>query len=545
MTVIPTSAATVANAVTVSAAEYDNSTANNTNSTSVAVSGSAYAAAPVLTAVTPSLLKAGVAAASIAVAGSNFNAATTVKWNGTDLPTTFVDASHLTATVDATLVASLGWSNITVNTPAPGGGVSNGLPITIYSAITLDTNDILFDPFSRKLWASIPSTATQVTGNSIVSIDPLTGAIGTPIFIGSEPTHLALSDDGQYLYVVLSGSKEVRRMDMTTLTAGTRFTTTGYLGTYAAGDLAVMPGNHDAVAASGYADGVQVWDINGSTATSRGPAFSIYAGNFLGWTDATHLYSYDSGLSPSKLHRFSVASNSVTELDETNVSGFGGPFLNSNGTLYSGAGGVVNTLPTPPQLLGRFNASGEIAIDAGSGEAFILTNGNYYLPSYATGTITSFNMSSYLLVDSLAAGSVAPSGSTFASLRRWGQDGLAFRTLAQTYNSTVGTGQINLLRGPFVLPQAAITNPTPAAATLNPASVSAGAANTYIVVSGSGFVPGAVASWNGSARTTVFVDASTLRVAVPASDFTAAGTATITVSNPNSSASSALTFTIN
>jgi DNA-binding beta-propeller fold protein YncE len=99
-----------------------------------------------------------------------------------------------------------------------------------------------------KLYASIPSTAHQVTGNSIVSIDPLTGKLGTPVFIGSEPTRMGISHDGLYLYVVLSGANAVRRLDLTNLTAGTQFTTVGSLfGPFTASDVAVMPGNNTAI----------------------------------------------------------------------------------------------------------------------------------------------------------------------------------------------------------------------------------------------------------------------------------------------------------
>ena len=87
-----------------------------------------------------------------------------------------------------------------------------------------------------------------------------------------------------------------------------------------------------AIRPSEYSSAVQVWDVNGATVTKRGNGGFVYAGYFLGWTDQTHLYSYDSGISPSKLHRFAVTNNSVTETDETNVSGFGGKFVNYNGT---------------------------------------------------------------------------------------------------------------------------------------------------------------------------------------------------------------------
>ena len=125
--------------------------------------------------------------------------------------------------------------------------------------MALDANDIIFDPFTRKLYASVPSTASQVVGNSIVSIDPGTGKLGAPVFIGSEPTRLGISDDGTYLYAVLSGANAVRRMNLTTLAPGTQFTTVSPLfGPYAASDVAVMPGNPNAIATCGYTDGIKV-----------------------------------------------------------------------------------------------------------------------------------------------------------------------------------------------------------------------------------------------------------------------------------------------
>jgi trimeric autotransporter adhesin len=67
-----------------------------------------------------------------------------------------------------------------------------------------------------------------------------------------------------------------------------------------------------------------------------------------------------------------------------------------------------------------------------------------------------------------------------------------------------------------------------------------------VTVTGSGFVQGATARWNGSDRTTYFVDSSHLSVAIPATDIQSAGTASLTVKNPGAtSATSSVTFTIN
>jgi hypothetical protein len=76
-------------------------------------------------------------------------------------------------------------------------------------------------------------------------------------------------------------------------------------------------------------------------------------------------------------------------------------------------------------------------------------------------------------------------------------------------------------------------------------SVAAGNGNLTITVTGSNLVPGAVLLWNGTERTTTFVDSSHLMVSVPASDVSHAGTATLVVNNPGSSNSSSISFTVN
>jgi trimeric autotransporter adhesin len=76
--------------------------------------------------------------------------------------------------------------------------------------------------------------------------------------------------------------------------------------------------------------------------------------------------------------------------------------------------------------------------------------------------------------------------------------------------------------------------------------VTAGSGNLYVTITGSGFVAGAVARWNGAERTSYFIDSSHLKVAIPASDVSSAGTGSLTVLNPGAAApSGAVTVTIN
>ena len=101
------------------------------------------------------------------------------------------------------------------------------------------------------------------------------------------------------------------------------------------------------------------------------------------------------------------------------------------------------------------------------------------------------------------------------------------------------------MRGPFVLPEWSVTNPTPTVASVNPSSISAASGNLLLTIIGSNFVPGAVVLWNGAERSTTFVDASHLTVAIPASDLAKSGNATVLVNNPGSSNSNSNSFTIN
>ncbi len=530
--ILPTTSGTLTNVATVSATQPDPNLSNNTANSTTTVTGSAYSAVPSLSSFAPQSAFAGASTVTLAVNGSNFSNASTVNWNGTSLPTTLVSGSQLTATVDASLLAAPGSADVTVNNASPGGGVSGSLPFGIFQTVALDTNDIVFDPFTRKLYASVPSTASQVTGNSIVSIDPQTGTLGTPVFIGSEPTRMSISDDGQYLYAVLSGSKSVRRMNLTTLTPGTTFTTMSTLfGAFTASDLAVMPGNPNVLATAGYANGIQVWDVTAASATPRSSTLvnGVYEGSVLAWADSIHLYSNDEGLSPSSFHRFSVASTSFAETDSTYLDAVGGKITYSGGLIFSDGGGVVDPSPVSPitpKLVGRLMnpGGGPSAVDTTINRVFFLNQNSYGVNSRV---ISAFDASHFTQSGSTQLDGLT--GDAF-DLIRWGTDGLAFRTAKDFWGN--GTGRVVLLHGPFVLPRSSTPNPVPSISAASPASAIAPGSNTWVAITGSQFVPGSIVQWNGSSRTTLFVNSTQLRVAIPATDLATSQTANLQVVNP-------------
>lgn len=86
---------------------------------------------PALTNISPSAATVGGAAFTLTATGNNFVSGSKVRWNGTDLTTTFVSVTQLTAAVPANLIAAAGSAQVTVFNPTPGGGTSAPLVFTI------------------------------------------------------------------------------------------------------------------------------------------------------------------------------------------------------------------------------------------------------------------------------------------------------------------------------------------------------------------------------------------------------------------------------
>ncbi len=97
--------------------------------------------APTLLAISPSSASAGSSAQNITVTGTGFVPGSVVNWNGSPRATTYVSATTLTAAVTRTDLAAPGNFNVTVASPAPGGGESapqaftvRGIPQLVISA---------------------------------------------------------------------------------------------------------------------------------------------------------------------------------------------------------------------------------------------------------------------------------------------------------------------------------------------------------------------------------------------------------------------------
>jgi len=87
--------------------------------------------APTTAALSPASATHGGAAFTLTVTGTNFVAASQIKWNGAVLATTYGSATKLTATVPTADIANAGTASVTVVNPTPGGGASTALSFSI------------------------------------------------------------------------------------------------------------------------------------------------------------------------------------------------------------------------------------------------------------------------------------------------------------------------------------------------------------------------------------------------------------------------------
>jgi hypothetical protein len=551
---------TVTTNASVAADQNDNVAGNNSSSASTTVTGNEYANVPVVSSVYPSAVLAGSTDQTVTVSGNGFVSNSAVYLGSEALSTSYVSGTELQAVVPSAALTALTWYPVTVMSPAPGGGMSNALPLSVYSLVNLTANHMLYDPYTRLLYASVASSATQVTGNSVVTVDPVTGNLGTPVNVGSQPSSMALTQDGNYLYVNETGANAVGRVNTANQKLEFSFPISlgnGPLDNVNLMDIAAMPGTDTTVAVdTGLEAGVGLWDVNPTqqTGSVRGNPTGTYTGSSLQFLNASSLFTFDIDSTSQLLSAFTVGSSGLSGgyATQYTLNSFS-QFKIRNGIAYANAGGVANPAAMPVMQLGVFlnplpstgsnpygyyETSGQLTEpDPSLGISFFAIPADSSAGNNAV-TLESFLQSTYGLTNSVALPSVTGSSTsgqtTLVDFVRWGQDGLALLT---------STGEIAVLRGGFVVP--GLLKQNAAAVLKSSLSLTHGTGNTLLTLTGSNFIPGVAITWNGSYRTTTIVDATHVTIALTASDLSATGTASMVATNPGALTSAALSVTIN
>jgi len=477
--------------------------------------------APVISYVYPSSVPVGSNAVQAYVAGTGFYAASTLLVNGAPFTGKITSGNgSMQFMLPKALFAKMGEVSIQVVNPSPGGA-SNVSSVTIYHQTNLGAADVVYEPFSQKFYASIPASSS-VNPNTLVTIDPSTGKLGTPIPIGNDPGALGISDDGKMLYVGLNGDHTILPFNLRTQTAGSKISlpTDPQRGTLNAIDIQVQPGHPEnavitlglfGYGASGQ-DGLVFLTGGKLTSTFLNTPPNNVAVQGTAFTDSSNLYGWQNYYSGGMLH-FVVSGDQLLEAPGFPATYSLGAFA-TDGINFFDVNGEVLDPKTGNVLtdLGIGTSSGVLR-DPSSGRVFFVGNGQLFVVDPTT-------------FARVATGG-GPSGST-DRIVKWGLDGLAYLTANQSNFNVFDLVQLRSkafysVPGPYALPSVTAVSPS---------RVATGGGNFVLTVSGSQFVPGSVVRWNGQNRTTTFVNSSTLTADIPYSDISVAGGGRVVVVNP-------------
>lgn len=276
-----------------------------------------------------------------------------------------------------------------------------------YSILELDvvSNKLLYNEHDNRIYASIPS-ANGPDGNSIGIINPQTVELETTVFVGSEPSEIALSDNGEFLYIGFTSSPVVKQFNVNDQTITQQF----QLGTHYTGgqplyaeDIEVMPGNPSTIAVarrrytvSPRHGGVLIVE-NGTHLENTVDGHT--GSNKIEFKSNDMLIGYGNESSNFELYELSVSDQGVTIQDSYQyvVTGFGVDILLRDNRLFSTSGRAFELDPSPYQA-GTFNgASGPVHYNP-------TTNQVYYATSSTFGvevTFSVFDAQTYLLIDEL------------------------------------------------------------------------------------------------------------------------------------------------
>lgn len=283
-------------------------------------------------------------------------------------------------------------------------------------------NRIAWDSLHSKIWGTFGSG--PLYANTIVDIDPVTGEIGEPISVGSEPDAISISADGTTAYVGLNGSSELRKIDLVNRVAGETIQLQFQNDPVRVTGLDINPTNSNEVAvcvqnlsSSGfggpyiYRDGVQI-----------GADPGVYSSSSIYYTSGTTLIGVQDGISSGNIYRISLTSNSVDVVQTVSTGNYsngqnslaGSKLVTSSGYAYD----TSNLAQLGKVAFGEENLMG-VSADSTHNTAWgIFANGPYPGPNYR---IRAIDLSTFEPLDS---SSIEFSNSYY--LLRFGSSGLAF-----------------------------------------------------------------------------------------------------------------------
>ncbi len=450
---------------------------------------------PNLIAMSPQSAVAGSDDITMTITGAGFTPGAQAYWDGPVSPpcsalqpvqtlqTNYVSATELQASIPACYLAKIGTATITVSNSA-SYTLSNG---TIYNPLSskqmefeilpaglnltvgnLAVNGLAWDSKGGLLYAAVSSGDPQYP-NSIVAINPTTGAVVKSQAVGTNPSVVRVTSDGAYLYVGFQDTSEVTRLQLPGLDAPFTWPlgVDPASGSIVANDVEPAPGASQTVAVAGNDGTVAIFDNGVARSNSLTAAASGNEVSSLQWgSDATTLYGSGRSVSATTLGDLSVMNvdasgvslkeNDPGVLTNPNQYGFFGTNLHydpGTGYLYVDDGAVVD--PTNAALEGEYNSWGFVAPDSSLNTVFIL--GPTYTPGFPAPSswtdgfgLESYNQKTFAPISSISLGAFLPEGTVGPPVGfvRCGTWCLAFATNQGSASNAGSVAMLYILNDP-------------------------------------------------------------------------------------------------
>ncbi|MDH3637496.1 MAG: IPT/TIG domain-containing protein, partial [Gammaproteobacteria bacterium] len=424
---------------------------------------------------------AGTAGAfTLTVNGTNFVNGASINWNGVPQTTTVVNATQLTASIDAANVGTAGVVPITATNPGPGGGtstparnftVNNPQPVinnlmptvaVVPNAFMLTVNGSAFIDGAEVLWNGAARPTTFVNGGQLTADIPATDVAMTgSASIAVRNPAPAVADSAA---VTLPIENPVPAIDPNGLNPDNR--------------LAGTPGNF-------------LLTVNGT---------NFLPTSVINWNGVPQGTNFVSG-------------NQIT----TTIA--------AANTSFAGNIPVTVTNPAPG---GGISASRNFAIN---NPQPAITGFNPAAAIVGTGDFTLTENSSNFVQGAAVLWGGTPRATTFVS------SGILRATILAADIAVLGDGNVSVRNPPPAVADSAvvqlpINNPTPALTDIEPRFVALNGGVVPMTITGTGFTVDSEVRVNGLPLITGFVNGTTLTANVPANITNFAGTAAITAINP-------------
>lgn len=269
--------------------------------------------------------------------------------------------------------------------------------------LPIPVRTLVYSPARRQLYAAVPAGVADF-GNTVIEIDPATGRVRGPLFVGSEPVAIAVSDDGHVLYVSVFGMGAVRRINLDNWTVESIFSAGAEVGSAVA-----LLDSTSAVALSHGGDAT-VYNNGVRTAYLNGPITQLIRG------DGNRIYGFNSSLPTMPIVNLVATAGSLAIQGQ-----WSGPFFTAGvdlrfagGKIFSNRGDVLNA--ETQSILGQFTGFGQM-------DAFVPEIDGNRLYTLQAGNLKVWNTANW---GPMATTSLTATNATVSSLLRWGADGLAY-----------------------------------------------------------------------------------------------------------------------